>query len=588
MQSSQLRGVIVRALCLIYMFAFASLYWQLPGLYGTNGILPARRELVCENMSLSNCFWNQPTLLWFVNSLHLNVDTGMEILALLGTALAFLGFVFPSTFSSSPVMILLYMFYLSLYQWLLFRLMFQSGVVKLTSKCPTWWGLTALDYHYESQCLPTPLAWYAHRWIPAWVQKLSVSATFVIEIIIPFFFFIPLASFKRFAFWSQILLQVLIIATGNYNFFNLLTIVLCLSLLESKTSRKESPLLISLIQRLLSLLPLAIIGYFSVTYLSVAFKDGIVQTKLAFTSQELEDFIHAAVPVSIVVVAVFGTLRLMGSLRQAWSSDQNASTLEKFIKTCVTGIFVFLAVVLFGASCVPYTAQMDRVTYLNLMTPFHQWHRALDPFHATSSYGLFRRMTGVGGRPELVVEGLSKQGQWHTIDFLYKPTDLKTPPMYCAPHQPRLDWQMWFAALGDYTHNPWLISFLYRLLEGRPEVVKLLDEDRYPFSVEPPVQIKVSQFRYHYSDNNVKDGSWWKREGATNYLQPISLKTENVVEFLKENKFIGVKETKEKVHPLLRDSLGKIRTFAETFPGHIFVHGLTLTAVVIALSKSRH
>ena len=120
-----------------------------------------------------------------------------------------------------------------LVRWLLFRLMFASGVVKLTSECPTWWGLTALDYHYESQCIPTPLAWYAHQ-LPAWLQRLSVVATYVIEIPIPFLFLVPVRSLRMFAFYSQVLLQVLIILTGNYNFFNLLTLTLCLSLVDDQ------------------------------------------------------------------------------------------------------------------------------------------------------------------------------------------------------------------------------------------------------------------------------------------------------------------------------------------------------------------
>ena len=173
--------------------------------------------------------------------------------------------------------------------------MFASGVVKLTSMCPTWsvkllpavilalymynvqlplfvycdvlailpffscsscrWGLTALDWHYESQCIPTPLAWYAHH-LPHWFQRLSVVGTYFIEIGVPFLFFVPIRSLRLFAFWnqvipaitapfhspyysrslisllSQIFFQLCIILTGNYNFFNLLAITLCVSLLD--------------------------------------------------------------------------------------------------------------------------------------------------------------------------------------------------------------------------------------------------------------------------------------------------------------------------------------------------------------------
>ena len=116
-----------------------------------------------------------------------------------------------------------------LFRWCLFRLMFPSGVLKLQSKCPTWWGLTALNYHYESQCIPTPLGWYAHQ-LPGWFQEFSVASTFWIQIVLSFLFFAPVTSLVYFSMLCQIFLQILILLTGNYNFFNFLTIVLCLSL----------------------------------------------------------------------------------------------------------------------------------------------------------------------------------------------------------------------------------------------------------------------------------------------------------------------------------------------------------------------
>jgi len=90
-----------------------------------------------------------------------------------------------------------------LIRWLLFRLMFASGIVKLTSGCPKWWTLTALDIHFESQCIPTPLAWYAHH-LPKWFLKFSVVSTYVIEIVLPFLFFIPIKNLRLFSFVMQV------------------------------------------------------------------------------------------------------------------------------------------------------------------------------------------------------------------------------------------------------------------------------------------------------------------------------------------------------------------------------------------------
>jgi hypothetical protein len=118
----------------------------------------------------------------------------------------------------------------------------------------------------------------------------------------------------------------------------------------------------------------------------------------------------------------------------------------------------------------------------------------LRPFHITSGYGLFRSMTGVHSeslaaphstnkspssagkyipsvvaRPEIVIEGLSEAHGWQPVHFAYKPGDVHAMPRIVAPLQPRLDWQMWFAALGSYQHNPWLISLAYKLLTPHNE-----------------------------------------------------------------------------------------------------------------------
>ena len=121
---------------------------------------------------------------------------------------------------------------LYLVRWLLFRMMFASGVVKLTSGCDVWWGLTAMPTHYFSQCLPTPLAWWAATLLPDWMHKLSVVSTFIIEIPFTFLFFAPFSALRKLTFFNQIFLMVVIMLTGNYNFFNFLFIALCLSLAE--------------------------------------------------------------------------------------------------------------------------------------------------------------------------------------------------------------------------------------------------------------------------------------------------------------------------------------------------------------------
>src|SRR3989449_776437 len=114
--------------------------------------------------------------------------------------------------------------------WLLFRLTFQSGIVKLTSGDPTWRNLTALDFHFWTQPLPTWTAWYVSL-LRAGAKKLMVVGTYLLEIGVAFLIFGP-RPVRLAACGGVILMQLLIFGTGNYNFFNLLTIALALLLVD--------------------------------------------------------------------------------------------------------------------------------------------------------------------------------------------------------------------------------------------------------------------------------------------------------------------------------------------------------------------
>ena len=117
-----------------------------------------------------------------------------------------------------------------------YNIIFKTFKVKLTSRCPTWWNLTALPTHYESQCIPTPLAWLAFQQ-PSILQKLSVAGTFFIEIGLVFLFFAPTQNLRKFTAFHQIFFMITIMLTGNYNFFNILYIGLCISLFDDSWFR---------------------------------------------------------------------------------------------------------------------------------------------------------------------------------------------------------------------------------------------------------------------------------------------------------------------------------------------------------------
>jgi lipase maturation factor 1 len=449
--------IFVRLLAVIYAIAFGSLSLQITGLLGARGILPVARYLqaVAENAGAMR-FYYVPTIFWINAS-----DAALQGVCYAGVAIAALVLV---GFYERAGLAILFVLYLSLsaagqeflsfqwdsllievgflamflgnarvvvwlFRWLLFRLMFLSGAVKILSHDSTWRGLTALNYHYWTQPLPNRISWYMAQF-PEWFQKMSTAFVLGCELMIPFLIFAP-RRIRIFGGWCLLSLQILIFLTGNYTFFNLLAMAMCVFLWDDRN-----------FERWLKLRP---------------------QAKARAT------WITALVA---VVVLTIGLARMV----------------ETFSGVS-TGI-------------VRYTA----------------------PLEIVNSYGLFAMMTT--SRPEIVIEG-SIDGQiWTAYSFRYKPGDLARAPRWAAPHQPRLDWQMWFAALGSYRENPWFVNFAVKLLEGSPEVRALLEAD--PFQGTAPKYVRGVQYDYSFTnaEERRRTGNWWKREVKGLYLPAIGLKNQ--------------------------------------------------------------
>ncbi|KAM4618940.1 lipase maturation factor 2a [Polymixia lowei] len=576
------RRMFLWCMAVIYMCAFVSLYVQIPGLYGNDGLLPARRQLRYTGKPLWEQLLSSPTLLWLGPRLGLDTHTAVELLCLLGATLS-LAAALVEALRDSLVFLCLWVIYLSLYQvgqvflyfqwdsllletgflciliapltllrgsrgvrehdritfwlarWLLFRLMFASGVVKLTSRCPTWWGLTALTYHYETQCIPTPLAWFAQQ-LPVWWQKLSVVATFAIEIAVPFLFFSPLRRLRIASFYMQVFLQVLIMLSGNYNFFNLLTLVLCLSLLDDQhvhfwlgkaqtTNNKDSKLW-SWVCYLVELAVWSLIIFGAIIYfeLQLDWKKKSIFCRTAFTYHQFNQFLKSVTIPSIwigvlsltweMITAMFRCACVLGFLRRLWATLQWT-------------LFSAAAAAMFTVSLVPFT-YVEYDSNAKLWPGVHRAYEVVDRYQLVNSYGLFRRMTGVGGRPEVVIEGSNDRVTWTEIEFMYKPGNLSAPPSVVTPHQPRLDWQMWFAALGTHTQAPWFTSLLYRLLQGKRDVIELIQSDvsQYPFHQQPPAYLRAHRYKYWFTEPKA-DGSypqrWWRRVYVEEFYPTVHL-----------------------------------------------------------------
>ncbi|XP_067173727.1 lipase maturation factor 2 [Apteryx mantelli] len=642
------RQLFLAGLAAVYVAAFASLYVQIPGLYGKDGILPARKVLRVTGKGLWEQLRDFPTLLWLSPHLGLDTELGMELLCLVGVLASFGAMVF-EPLRDSLTFALLRVLYLSVYQvgqvflyfqwdsllleagflavlvaplhllkwrstawrahdnvtfwlvrWLLFRLMFASGVVKLTSRCPTWWGLTALTYHYETQCIPTPVAWFAHQ-LPVWVQKFSVVATYIIEIAIPLLFFAPIRRLRLFAFYSQVLLQVLIILTGNYNFFNALTIVLAFSLLDEehtgrwlgRSKRRHAsawpPGLRSFLSTLLELTAYGLLVYWSVHYfgLEINWEKKLLDTKVAFTYHEFTKWLQAVTLPLVglgflslsweILSAMYRCVCVRGFLLKLWATLQWA-------------VFATAAMGMFAISLVPFT-YIDYESNGKLWPGIHQMFNTVERFQVVNSYGLFRRMTGVGGRPEVVLEGSYDKRIWTEIEFMYKPGNLSTAPPVVAPHQPRLDWQMWFAALAHHSSSPWFTSFVYRLLQGKKDVIRLVqaDESKYPFSSQPPVYIRAQLYKYWFTDGTeAREGAapWWRRQHVQEFFPTVSLGDPTLESLLNQHGLKDKTPLKRPMDTFLPWILQSVREHSRPYSGPAVLWSLYLIAATICLLRA--
>jgi hypothetical protein len=322
-----------------------------------------------------------------------------------------------------------------LFLWLLFRLMVGSGIVKLESGDPTWRNLTALSFHFETQPIPTPLAWYAHL-LPSWFLKLSTALVLAIEIGAPYLIPAP-RRFRVVAFALLTGLQLLIALTGNYAFFNLLSAALCVFLLDDVT-----------------------LDYW--TRLGISRGD-------APRPQQI-----VAILVAIITVPLSAT-----------------------VFTTSLGIALPTAPLV--------NPVMDTVA----------------SFRSVNAYGLFAVMTTT--RPEIVLEGSDDGTTWLEYEFKYKAGDLHRRPPWVAPFQPRVDWQMWFAALGRFGDERWLQNFSVRLLNDDHAVLNLLA--RNPFQGRSPKYLRAILYRYRFSDAEARrrDGIWWTRERVADYSPVLTL-----------------------------------------------------------------
>jgi hypothetical protein len=459
------RWLFLRGLGLIFLSAFYSLAFQIHGLIGERGILPAGAYLheVRGVLGGLQSVWYAPTLLWLgagdraltlvvaagiISSVLLTLNVWPRLTIALSTLLfltcvaalqdfssyqsdgmlleaGFLSFFFaprgirpglgatdpPSRFSR----------FMLVWEW--FRIYFESGIVKLASGDPHWRDLTAMDEYYQNGPLPTWIGWYVQHF-PHWYHAGTVIITLGVELILVWAAFLP-RPFRLACFAFVTALQIGIIATANYGFLNYLVLVLGVLLLDD---------------------------------------------------------------------AIFARLGFRVPATDAEARPR--STLRHRLETAVLAFTLYATVIAFLA---------ERSSSLIALPA-----RVLAPFRIANAYGLFAVMTEA--RYEIEFQGSRDGTTWIAYPFRYKPQNIYERPGIYAPYQPRFDWNLWFASLGPWEQSSWVVLAQQRLLENSPSVLRLFRAN--PFADKPPVLVRTVRWQYWFTDLETKrrTGAWWRRK----------------------------------------------------------------------------
>ncbi|HYL64961.1 MAG TPA: lipase maturation factor family protein [Candidatus Methylomirabilis sp.] len=523
------RWIFLRALGLIYFSAFFSLIFQIRGLIGPNGILPAHEYLqaLTENYGRAAAHWYAPSLLWFSSSSH-----ALMVLCWVGMAasllfvanlwprgmlfvcfLCFLSFVaaagdfsgyqsdgmlleagFLSLFvapagfrphfgdKNPPVRTA---FFLLLWEW--FRIYFESGVAKIGSGDPEWRHFTAMDEYYQNGPLPTWIGWYAQQRMPHWFHVGSAFLTIALELVVIWAAFLP-RPVRIVLFFIVTPWQIGIILTANYTFLNYIVLFLAFLLLDDR-------------------------------FLARFFPSKWTKRLLRRAAESPKDSAGLAARADDLSI-LSPTTNAPSPTDTATAQDTPARDWKRTIRTALTQLRIAVAAVMLSWVFYSTTAQMLLMLVPDLGLPVAPI-ALLDPSRIANRFGLFAVMTR--GRYEIEFQGSNDGQTWTPYPFRFKPQDVNKAPGIYAPYQPRFDWNLWFASLGEWRGNPLVLRTERRLLSNDSDVLALFAAN--PFPKSPPRQVRAVLWQYWFTTPAEKKatGAWWRRQLLGLYAPAIEL-----------------------------------------------------------------
>jgi hypothetical protein len=513
------RWIFLRALGFIYFSAFFSLVFQIRGLIGPEGILPAGEYLraVSASVGRGRGLWFAPSLLWLASGPHMLIAlcwVGMGASLLLAANVwprgmlamcfvCFLSFVSAaqdfSSYQSDGMLLeagFIALFFapsgfrpgigaasrpcrasLFLLLWEWFRIYFESGVAKIMGGDPEWRNFTAMDEYYQNGPLPTWIGWYMQH-LPHWFHASTVFATLALELVLVWMLFLP-RRWRIACFFIVTPWQLVVILTANYTFLNYLVLMLGFLLLD----------------------------------------DGFV---LWFLPQPWQRFFVAKRAIGVGDSPANSEPNKSGEAGDASvrprqpGQNKRESWRGRFARQLRILKLSFVAVIL---SWIFYATTVELIWMFGALPLPTAPVEALEPFRIANRYGLFGIMTR--GRYEIEFQGSEDGKTWVAYPFRYKPQDLRTPPGIYAPYQPRFDWNLWFASLGSWQEYSIVPRTEVRLLSNDREVLALFEKN--PFPNEPPRQVRAIVWQYWFTTLSEKrsQGLWWRRQFLGLYAPTI-------------------------------------------------------------------
>jgi hypothetical protein len=483
------RWLFLRALGAIYFSAFFSTVFQIRGLIGPDGILPANHYLrmVAQSLGYWERLWYVPTVLWWSSG-----NTALLALCWIGMVssillilnfwpratlaicfICFLSFISAaqdfSSYQSDGMLleagfISLFFappglrpglapthpasrasYFLLLWEW--FRIYFESGVAKLASGDPEWRNFTAMDEYYQNGPLPTWIGWYVQH-LPHWFHAATVYATLAMELGVVWMMFLP-RRWRIVCFFIVTPWEIGVILTANYTFLNYLVLALGVLLLDDRFLRR-------------------------------------------------------------IVSERWMTLRVQPNSVSAGDAQPSRINSRQILTRVKLGLSAVLLLWIFYATTVQMLPNFSLPTFPVV---------ALEPFRIANRYGLFAVMTR--GRYEIEFQGSDDGQTWTPYHFRYKPQELNQPPRIYAPYQPRFDWNLWFASLGSWRDYPLVTNTEVRLLSNDKDVLALFAGN--PFPQNPPHEIRAVMWQYWFTSlaEKRKTGMWWKRQLLGRYAPTL-------------------------------------------------------------------